>query len=108
MAKEVTIDRAMVQRMIGDQRFVNLLAPVRTLKKQGGTGAGKKKGCNKCGRKAKPAFTNSDVEAAVRGIAGIVTNDGSVRKQLKKLLETTTLRLSYTNVNGTGRIIRKV
>jgi hypothetical protein len=102
-AKEVTIERDVLLRMMKDQRFVNLLPPLRTLNQKQRR---KKKGCG-CGAKTKPNLVSSDFEAAKRQIANLLAGNQATQRELKSLLETQGVRLKYMKADNSGSVVRK-
>lgn len=102
-ANEVTIERDVLLRMLKDQRFVNLLPPLKTLNQKQSR---KKKGCG-CGAKTKPNLVQSDFEAAKRQIANLLSSNPQMQKELKGLLGAQSVRLKYMKADNSGAVVKK-
>lgn len=102
-AQELTVERDVLLRMMKDQRFLNLLPPLRTLNQKLRQ---QKKGCG-CGAKTKPNLAQSDFETAKRQIANLLTGNSALQVQLKTLLETRSLRFKYLKVDKSGTVVKK-
>lgn len=102
-AKEVTIERDVLLRMMRDQRFLNLLPPLKTLTQKQRR---KKKGCN-CGSKTRPNLVQADFETAKRQIANLTAGNSALQNQLKTLLETQSVRIKYMKADNSGAVVKK-
>jgi len=102
-SKEVTIERDMLLRMMRDQRFINLLPPLRTLNQKQRQ---KKKGCG-CGAKTKPNLAQADFETAKRQIANLTSGNSNLQNQLKALLATSSVRIKYMKADNSGTVVKK-
>ena len=100
---EVTIERDVLLRMLKDQRFVNLLPPLKTLNQKQRK---KTKGCG-CGAKTKPNLVQSDFEAAKRQIANLLATNPQMQRDLKGLLGAQTVRLKYMKADNSGAVVKK-
>jgi hypothetical protein len=106
---ETTVSKSTLLKMIADQRHVELLPPVRTLKeKQKAAAAAAPKGCRPCqARRASRGLTDADLDAGLRTLANYLADKPEVIAQLKGLLSASTLRFKYTKAAGSGIVIRK-
>lgn len=102
-AKETTIERDTLLKMMKDQRFLNLLPPLRTLNQKQRR---KKKGCG-CGAKTKPNLVQADFETAKRQIANLTAGNATLQNQLKTLLETQSVRIKYMKADNSGAVVKK-
>jgi hypothetical protein len=100
---EVSLERDMLLRMAGDQRFLNLLPPLKTLNQKIRQ---KSKGCG-CGAKSKPNLVQGDFEAAKRQIANLATNNPTLQRELKGLLSADSVRIKYLKADASGVVVRK-
>ena len=102
LSAQVNLERDSLLTMMNDQRYLDLLPPLRTLKQK----QRQKKGCG-CGRKSKPNLVQEDFETAKRQIANLVSGNSTLQSRLKTLLATQSVRIKYTKADKSGAVVKK-
>lgn len=95
---QVTVERAVLDMMLADQRFLAAFAVLRQAKR---TSAPVTKGCG-CGRKQRPNVL--DYEALKRALVGMSVQD---KARLKQLLNTNEVRIKYRKPGSNAEVIQK-
>lgn len=105
LSTEVTMERDVLLNLMKDEEMLNLLPPLRTLKKKQQR---KKKGCGCGGRaKTKPNLVQADFEAAKRQIADIASGNRTLQQKLRDRLQTRKVRIKYMKADSSGAVVKK-